>query len=147
MTLAGGGASAAASTRPLQPPSISANDVEARRRPIPRLLFFIRTPHSPQATIDTCPKLRRARPLFCWAKSAQQDTLFKLASASVGRLKESAGTASHRTECHAESGSARGGQAEQRRSRNQIRNAAPFLLRPHRCLRIGKSHSSARTRT
>src|ERR1035438_387351 len=41
-TLAGGGASAAASTCPLQPLSTSGKNVEARRRP--RLLFFIRTP-------------------------------------------------------------------------------------------------------
>src|SRR5208282_888307 len=59
-TLAGGGASAAASTGPSQPTSINGKNMEARRRPILRLLFFIRTPYPRRQTIDTSPKLRRS---------------------------------------------------------------------------------------
>src|SRR5271157_3112865 len=61
-TLAGGGASAAASTCPLHPSSISGKNMEARRRPIFTLRLFIWTPYPSFQIIDTCTKLRRSRP-------------------------------------------------------------------------------------
>src|ERR1022692_4159941 len=74
-TLAGGGASAAASTRSLHPLSISGKSREMRRRPIFRFLLFMRTPYPPQPTSDTSPKLQGLPLVFLGRPAVTADSL------------------------------------------------------------------------